>query len=247
MRKSVINITCAVLSALLLCGCGSAGRGAAGADGSGAGQEYVQEVSAPSPAAEGALVRADSGADADAAAAEIEELYMSVLDGSASFFSADTGADMNISEVGALVSSDPAVSANATVPGYAVLDLDGDGAVEAVLQINIGEDNTWGYLILSCQNERVCGYSVWMRAMLDLKENGLFWSSSGAAEGGISQMSFENGALSITPLIYSELTYDEAGQAVVTYYAYGEQISEAEYQSLNAEFDASANVSWIAK
>lgn len=242
MKKYVIKITCTLLSVLLLCGCSSAGKSAA--PDSTAPQEQVQEASTPSPAANEAAESV--GAKADAAGAPLDPAadYLAVMNGSALFHSVDSGADMTIGEIGSLVSSDESVSARAFIPCYAILDLDGDGEDEAVLQIDIGEDNTWGYLILHHEGATVNGYSVWMRALMDLKESGQFWASSGTA-GGISRLNFNGGTLNTETLIYSELNYDAAGQPVVTYYAYGAQISEAEYQSLNAEFDASTNVSWI--
>lgn len=242
MKKYVIKITCTLLSVLLLCGCSSAGKSAA--PDSTAPQEQVQEASTPSPAANEAAESV--GAKADAAGAPLDPAadYLAVMNGSALFHSVDSGADMTIGEIGSLVSSDESVSARAFIPCYAILDLDGNGTDEAVLQIDIGESDTWGYLILHHEGATVNGYSVWMRALIDLKESGLFWASSGST-GGIARLNFDGGTLNTETLIYSELNYDAAGQPVVTYYAYGAQISEAEYQSLNAEFDASTNVSWI--
>lgn len=243
MKKSIIKITCALLSILLLCSCGSAGKSTA--PDSTTPQEQGQELAAPTPAAD-AAESVNAPAAAASAPLDLEAEYLAVLNGSSLFHSVDSGADMTIGEVGSLVSSDESVAGRAFIPGYAILDLDGDGAVEAVLQINIGEGDTWGYLILHHDGAAINGYSVWMRALMDLKESGQFWASSGA-EGGIARLSFDGGVLNTEMLVYSELNYDAAGQPVVTYYAYGEQISEEEYQSLNAEFDASANVTWIEK
>lgn len=241
MKNSVVKTTCTLLSALLLCGCGSTGKSPAEPD-SAVPQEYMQAESAPSPAADAAeSTNASSDAPLDPAAD-----YLAVMNGSALFHSVDSGADMTIGEIGSLVSSDESVSARAFIPCYAILDLDGDGTDEAVLQIDIGESDTWGYLILHHEGATVNGYSVWMRALMDLKESGQFWASSGST-GGIARLNFDGGTLNTETLIYSELNYDAAGQPVVTYYAYGAQISEAEYQSLNAEFDASPNVTWIEK
>lgn len=244
MKKYVIKITCTLLSVLLLCGCSSAGKSAA--PDSTVPQEYMQAESVPSQAAESAVGSADDAAGAVNEPLDPAAEYLAVLNGSAVFYSVDTGSDMSIGEIGALVSSEPSVAARAFIPCYAILDLDGDGTDEAVLQIDIGESDTWGYLILHHEGATVNGYSVWMRALMDLKESGLFWASSGTA-GGISRLNFNGGTLNTETLIYSELNYDAAGQPVVTYYAYGAQISEEKYQSLNAEFDASPNVTWIEK
>lgn len=55
----------------------------------------------------------------------------------------------------------------------AVLDLDGDGDLEAVLEV----ENNMGYVILEYQNGSVLGTEIWYRAFQDLKADGSYRGS----------------------------------------------------------------------
>lgn len=69
---------------------------------------------------------------------------------------------------------------------FTVLDLDGDGLNEVVLEVEAPE----AYIILSgCEN--VYAQEWPYRGMLDLKDDGTFYYASGAADSGIARLIFQ--------------------------------------------------------
>ena len=91
--------------------------------------------------------------------------YRGVLLGEDAFLYLDgenAPASLEISQVPALFSPD---SSYAAVSWFAILDLDGDGTEEAVLQITDVASDMGGYLVLRCQDKTVQGYpSGWRTA-----------------------------------------------------------------------------------
>ena len=62
---------------------------------------------------------------------------------------------------------------------FAVLDVDGDGKLDVVLNVTVNGE-TLGYLVLTSADEVICAYGFYYRAMIGLKEDGSFSFSSSA-------------------------------------------------------------------
>ena len=115
--------------------------------------------------------------------------YKSILLGTSNFICTDLGnKSLNISEIGQAVTDDDSITVNATK--FAVTDLDGDGEEEVVLWLQINGVSDYGFEILHEQNGEIYGYTLQYRAFMDLKTDGTFLFSGGAADSGIGKMSF---------------------------------------------------------
>lgn len=83
-----------------------------------------------------------------------------------------------------------------TLSRLAVMDLDKDGVNEMVLWPRVNGDDSIeavsvpGYLILRRQGDTVCGYNPSFREFAYLKEDGSYYWSGSAFEGGIASMRF---------------------------------------------------------
>lgn len=74
-----------------------------------------------------------------------------------------------------------------SVVRFTVLDLDGDGIQEVVLEVTEPE----GFIILTCHTDgMVYGGEMSYRGMLQLKDDGTCSFSSGAMDGGVSRLCF---------------------------------------------------------
>ena len=81
---------------------------------------------------------------------------------------------------------------------FAVLDLDGDNATEVVLTIRGG----LGSIVLDSKNSNITAYLVYYRAMNEIKIDGTFSYSSGAADSGFARINFKNGKANFKPFTY---------------------------------------------
>ncbi|MBR3761831.1 MAG: SH3 domain-containing protein [Lachnospiraceae bacterium] len=72
------------------------------------------------------------------------------------------------------------------IANFAVVDLDGNRIPEVILEV----EEYFGYIILSCQDGRITGNGMYYRGFCDLKKDGLYFSTSGAAYGQINRLYF---------------------------------------------------------
>ncbi len=74
-----------------------------------------------------------------------------------------------------------------TANSYAIVDMDGDGMNELVLEL----DKYYGYIILREYDSEIYAYYQVYRGLLYLRTDGTFYGSSGASDNGIFCISFE--------------------------------------------------------
>mgnify|MGYP002518991968 FL=1 len=125
-----------------------------------------------------------------------------------------------------------------TVTRFALLDLDGDGADELVLDIDFSGDEE--YVILACYDGALYANQVVYRGFLLPKADGTFEWSNGAFDNGASRARFENGVL-----IYDDFAaMSEGGDGNAVYTLNGESVDEAAYNALLDEQSAKADLAW---
>lgn len=115
---------------------------------------------------------------------------------------------------------------------FAVLDVDGDGKLDVVLNVTVNGE-VLGYLVLTSADEVICAYGCYYRAMIGLKEDGSFSFSSSAAESGVATFyKDENRDAQYNELAESKL--DENGNVV--YFVNGEAADEDAFTAvINAQ------------
>jgi len=119
----------------------------------------------------------------------------------------------------------------AQVTQFTILDMDGDGNAEVVLQIMPGRF----LLLFHYDNDKIYGYHFGMRSMGGLKKDGTFHWSSGAAYHGFSKLKFINGICEINEIGRYE-NYQN--------YINGEQVSDDIYYSFQNEQFEKEDVGW---
>lgn len=124
-----------------------------------------------------------------------------------------------------------------TIKRFALLDLDGDGADELVLNIDFsGEEE---YVVLTCYDGTVYANQVVYRGFLTPKADGTVAWSNGAFDNGYARFRFENGVL-----VYDDFAVMIDNGSSVTYTLNGENVSEEDYNAFTAEQDAKDDLAW---
>lgn len=124
---------------------------------------------------------------------------------------------------------------------FAVLDVDGDGKLDVVLNVTVNGE-ALGYLVLTSADEVICAYGFYYRAMIGLKEDGSFSFSSSAAESGVATFyKDENRDAQYNVLAESKL--DENGNVV--YFVNGEAADEDAFTAVSNAQNEKADVSFV--
>ena len=172
-----------------------------------------------------------------------DNTYKSVLLGKSNFICpplSSTGG-LNISEIGRAVTVDESAAVSATK--FAVLDLDGDGEDEVVLWLQNGTYDC-GFEVLHSQNGEIYGYTLWYREFMELKTDGTFVFSGGAADSGIGKISFSEIGYNINKQAYSQSEYNAENELTVQYFIDNESCSESEFHDMLNAQEQKANVEW---
>lgn len=175
---------------------------------------------------------------------ELEEnAYKSILLGKSNFICTNLANEsLNISEIGQAVTDDDSVTVSATK--FTVMDIDGDGEDEAVLWLQINNISDYGFEILHYQNGEIYGYTLQYRAFMNLKTDGTFLFSGGAADSGIGKMIFSETGYSVNTQAYSQSGYDTNNELNVQYFINDESCSEDEFNDILSGQEQKADVEW---
>lgn len=172
-----------------------------------------------------------------------EDNYKAVLLNNGDFISTDMqNKKMNLTNIKEVVTDDESITVAATK--FAVMDLDNDGQNEIVLWIQINGVSDYGFEILRYQEGVVYGYTLQYREFMDLKTDGTFTFSEGAADSGIGKLSFSENGYVIDKLYYSESQYNSNNELEVQYIANGTLYSEEEFNNDMSHQGEKSNVKW---
>lgn len=122
----------------------------------------------------------------------------SVLHGEGAFVQAENGEQVTLDTACFQQGDEPA--ARASTERFAVVDMDGDGIMEAVLELAVYGG---GMMVLHHHDGQVFGYSYGARALNSLKADGTYSYSNGAADGGYCRLSFDDPRVTEEELGYS--------------------------------------------
>ena len=128
------------------------------------------------------------------------------------------------------------------ITNLAAVDLDGDGVRELLLLIET-PGTVYGTKILryNAGDGQIYAYDLWYRAFKDVKTDGTFAYSGGAADNGFGRISFTADGYEVEKITYSESLYP--GHEV-NCYVNGEPATEQEFIDAFALWQETPGVTW---
>ena len=128
------------------------------------------------------------------------------------------------------------------VTHFTVIDMDDDKIPEVVLELSISGISMY-YEILHYNNEQIYGYNFVYRGLEQLKTDGTFWASGGAADNECDKLIFDSSEYESVTLAYSESKQDSDGMTI-SYYVDGQPVTEEAFDSFVQKQDAKDDVVW---
>lgn len=166
----------------------------------------------------------------------VQGMFERVLSGEEDFLDRDQAQRMTIKEYcenfGIISQVDVAITR------YAAADLDADGMQELLLWITINETNDYGVLALRYDGN-VTGYTFAYRQLSDLKKDGTFHYSGGAANHGTARLKFSD--LGWEYVIIGAV---EENDSAISFSWSGESVSEDEFWACFNAQSEKENVEW---
>lgn len=137
------------------------------------------------------------------------------------FFNRDQAQEMTLNQfcqhLGAVAEAEVSISS------YALADLDGNGIPELLLGIVFNDEFAYGTLVLR-YGDGVTGYEFTYRQLMDIKQDGTFHFSGGAADNGIARLRFTDDGWE-----YNVLGGVESSGEEITYFWDGQQVDQGTY------------------
>lgn len=172
-----------------------------------------------------------------------EESYKAVLLNNGDFISTDLqNRKLNLKDIKEAITDDESISVAASK--FAIVDLGRTGENEVVLWLQINGVSDYGFEILRYQEGAVYGYTLPYREFMDLKTDGTFIFSGGAADSGIGKLEFSNDGYTVDKLYYSESQFNSDNEQEVQYFANGAPCSEEDFNSAMSQQVEKNNVGW---
>ncbi len=165
--------------------------------------------------------------------------YRAVLQSEAEFFSTYAQKSLYLND---FLTNQELYRTNLQATRFAVLDMDGDNTPEVVLELSVAGEPA-SYEILHYANGAVTGYHVEYRGLQELKADGTFGFSSGAADSGWGRMIFGPDALTTDPLAYSESSQGET-ELIIAYFVHGEAATQEAFDAFANEQFAKQDAVW---
>jgi hypothetical protein len=166
------------------------------------------------------------------------EAYKIVLQKEGDFFSTDDNKEILLNDYLKKYLPDQQLE----LTHFTVIDMDHDNISEVILELSV-DGYPDSYEILHYKNEQVYGYHFVYRGLLQLKTDGTFWASSGAADNECDKLEFQNSAYETITLAYSESNQDSKGMTI-SYYINNQPVTKETFDSFIQEQDAKDDVVW---
>ncbi len=168
--------------------------------------------------------------------------YKAVLRGEMEFRDTLSGKDFDISRVQEIITSDTSITIE---PNYfTAVDLDADGTPEVILSLVINGSNSFGYLVLRYQDSIVYGYTFAQRELSEIRTDGTFEASGGAADVGICRITFDKDSYLIDKFTYHETHEDSENGFSNSYFVDHRMVEQAEYDQAYNKWKEIPYVKW---
>jgi beta-lactamase regulating signal transducer with metallopeptidase domain len=193
----------------------------------------------PSPSAASSAVKSENTKPQAIANDPVLEAYNAVLQNKVEFFSTDNKKKLYLKD---FLTNKEIYETTFTVTHFAVLDMDGDKVPEVVLELSVGGEPQF-YEVLHYTNNAVNGYLIVYRGLTELKADGSFLFSSGAADSGVGKLKFEATAYTTDMLGYSQSSQD-GDNLTISYFINNQSATKKAFDSFMNEQTGKKNAVW---
>jgi hypothetical protein len=160
------------------------------------------------------------------------EAYKAVLQNKVEFFSTDNKKNLYLND---FLTNEEIYETVFKVTHFTVLDMNGDKVPEVVLELSVGDEPEF-YEVLHYTNGVVYGYLIVYRGLEELKADGTFRFSSGAADNGWGKLIFESNDFKTHMLGYSKSSQGNAN-LTISYFINDKPVAEESFHSsMNEQF-----------
>ena len=220
----ICAVTCLLIAAIHLSGCGSNAALSETAANSATGIEALEE---------GAVITSPAEQTAQNASEETLEKYEQILFEGGTFRAALGGKVFTLETYCA-----ESFSGGVSPKKYCYADLDQDGTAELILCLS-EQDSELGTLVFQYKDRAAIAYDFVPRQMYDLKEDGTFVYSGGIADTGYASLCFTGGSWK-----YEKICNVRENDEGVSFFCNGEPASEEMYWACVSAQNAKEGAEW---
>lgn len=174
----------------------------------------------------------------------ILDCYSQILLNGKKFYSVFCNDYIDIQSLQKAITSNDNVDIAFSISNFAVFDLDYDEIPELLLSLNVNGIPNFGKVIFQYRNGQVYGFTVYSRALDEVKTDGTFSFVLGAFDGGIGTITFLDDSYIIQDIAHSEATMVNE-IPTISYYANGTEILESDYLEIIKLQDEKENIKWL--
>lgn len=154
------------------------------------------------------------------------EAYKAVLHNDAEFFSTDNNKSLLLDD---FLVNNQIYETIFEITHFTLLDMDNDNVPEVVLELSVNGYPQF-YEVLHYKDGTVYGYLFVYRGLMELKEDGTFIYSSGAADSGVAKLNFDSNTVKTDVLGYSQSSQGET-DLVISYFINDEPVDKESFDS----------------
>lgn len=168
------------------------------------------------------------------------EAYKAVLQNGAEFYSVDNKKELFLND---FLTNKEIYGAVFNGVRFTVLDMDGDSVPEVVVELTV-DNNPEFYEVLHYMDGAVYGYNIVYRGLEELKTDGTFYYSNGAADYGYGKLKFQSDAYEYDILGYTESSQNNDGVTTISYFIDNQPVNEESFHAFAEEQIGKEDVVW---
>ncbi len=143
-----------------------------------------------------------------------QSVLESILNGTGSFYDIDFETDVTISEACAIWSEHSGITVS--TPKFTVVDMDGDGVKEIIFKVLVNGVSDYGVKVIHYENGIAYGFTFSDRQLMNIKDDGSFWSSGSEDIDGAAKIVFSGDTYTYTAVPTDEFD----SKPDITWYEY---------------------------
>lgn len=167
------------------------------------------------------------------------EAYKAVLQNKSEFFSTDNKKKLYLYD---FLTDKEIYRTVFRATHFTVLDMDGDNEPEVILELSVGDEPEF-YEVLHYMNDTVYGYLIVYRGLEELKADGTFRYSNGAADNGFGKLKFQSDAFKTDILGYSKSSQGNTN-LTITYFINNKQVAKEAFDSFANQQSGKKHAVW---